>query len=188
LGNPISFGGPLLGFFAAKKELVRSMPGRIAARTKDVDGNIGFVLTLQTREQHIRRDRATSNICTNQALCATAATVYMSLLGKIGLRKIALLSAEKAQELSEKIFSREGFEPYFKAPFVREFPVKTPQPAKEIIESLVKQGILPGINAGRWYSGMDDCLIVAATEKRTGQEITRFTEGLKEAASKSVMS
>ncbi|MCH7691758.1 MAG: glycine dehydrogenase, partial [candidate division Zixibacteria bacterium] len=188
LGIPLSFGGPLLGFFATKKELVRYVPGRIAGRTKDVDGKSGFVLTLQTREQHIRREKATSNICTNQALCATAATIYMTLLGKTGLKKVALLSMEKAQNAFERITALEGYEPYFKGSFVREFALRTPVPAKKVIETLVAQNILPGINAGNWYSGLDDCLIVAATEKRTETEIDKLVEGLKELSVSGVLS
>jgi glycine dehydrogenase subunit 1 len=188
LGLPLSFGGPLLGFFAAKKDLVRNMPGRIAGRTTDVEGKIGFVLVLQTREQHIRREKATSNICTNQALCATAASVYMTLLGKSGLKKVALLAAERAQQTAAALFELEGFRPYFKAPFVREFPVKTPTPARQIILSMVEQGMLVGIDAGRWYSNMNDCLIVALTEKRTEQEISCLVAGLKELTSRGVLS
>ena len=189
LGIPLSFGGPLLGFFAAKKELIRSLPGRIAARTTDLDGRTGFVLTLQTREQHIRRERASSNICTNQALCATAATIYLSLMGKAGLKKVALLSAEKAQDLSGEIFKLDGFEPYFDAPFVREFAVKTPVPAADVILTLVeKHQVLPGIDAGRWFNGMDDCLIIATTEKRTASEINLLLGVLKESANSNVLS
>jgi len=188
LGVPLSFGGPLVGFFAAKKELVRHMPGRIAGRTKDVDGKTGYVLTLQTREQHIRREKATSNICTNQALCATAASIYMTLMGRAGLKKVALLSAEKAQAAARRIFEIDGFEAYFDRPFVREFAVKTPVPARKIIESMVQRNILPGIDAGKWYRGMDDCLIVAATEKRTDVEINRLVDGLKELTVSGVLS
>ncbi len=188
LGISLSFGGPLLGFFAARQELARLMPGRIAGRTKDTDGKTGFVLTLQTREQHIRREKATSNICTNQALCATAASVYLSLMGKTGLKKVALLSMENAQKVAERVYEIEGFGPYFDGPFVREFAVKTPKPAEEIILSLVEKRILPGIDAGRWFKGMDDCLIIAATEKRTDQEISRLVEGLKEWAMINVLS
>jgi glycine dehydrogenase subunit 1 len=180
LGLPLSFGGPLLGFFAAKKELVRSMPGRIAGRTTDVDGKTGFVLVLQTREQHIRREKATSNICTNHALCATAASVYLTLLGKTGLKKVALLSAEKAQQTALALFDMEGFKPYFDGPFIREFAVRTPVPAQQLILSMVERQILPGVDAGCWYKNMNDCLIVALTEKRTEEEITRLVEGLKE--------
>jgi len=188
LGNPLSYGGPLLGFFAARKELARAMPGRIAARTKDVDGNPGFVLTLQTREQHIRRDKATSNICTNQALCATTAAVYMSLLGKAGMKEVALLSAERALETSAAIRNLDAYEPYFKGAFVREFPVKTPVPAGEIVSMMIDRGVLPGIDAGRWYDGMNDCLIVAATEKRSSEEILNLAAGLKEVAARGVVS
>lgn len=188
LGIPVSYGGPLLGFFAATKKLVRNMPGRIAARTKDTDGKTGFVLTLQTREQHIRREKATSNICTNQALCATAAAVYVSLMGKTGLKQVALLSAEKAQQTFDAITNIDGFEPYYNGPFVREFAVKTPRPASEIILDLVERGILAGVDAGRWYDGKDDCLVVACTEKRTDEEIDALANGLKEAARTGVLS
>ncbi len=188
LGISVSFGGPLLGFFAVTKDLVRSMPGRIAGRTTDVDGKPGFTLVLQTREQHIRREKATSNICTNQALCATTAAVYLTLLGKTGLRRVALLSAEKAQKAAGQIAALDGFELYFKQPFVREFAVRTPKPAEQIILAMVERSILPGIDAGRWYSGMDDCLIVALTEKRTEQEIARLVDGLKELSTSGVLS
>jgi glycine dehydrogenase subunit 1 len=188
LGVPLSFGGPLVGFFAAKKELVRFMPGRIAGRTKDVDGKPGFVLTLQTREQHIRREKATSNICTNQALCATAAAIYLTLMGRQGLKKLALLSAEKAQTIARRVFEIEGFEAYFDAPFVREFAVRTPIPAKKIIESMMQKNVLPGIDAGKWYRSKDDCLIIAATEKRTDVEIDRLIDGLKELTVTGVLS
>ncbi len=188
LGLPLSFGGPLLGFFAAKKNLIRSIPGRIAARTKDVDGKTGFVLVLQTREQHIRREKATSNICTNQALCATAASVYLTLMGKTGIKNVALLSMEKAHQAAEAIYALDGFEPYFDAPFVREFAVKTPIPAAVIIERMASHNILAGIDAGRWYKDMDDCLLVAGTEKRTDEEITRLAKGLKELVRDGVLS
>ena len=188
LGLPISYGGPLLGFFAAKKKLVRYMPGRIASRTKDVDGKDGFVLTLQTREQHIRREKATSNICTNQALCATAASVYMTLLGKTGLEQAALLSAEKAQQASQKLFQLDGFEPYFEGPFVREFAIKTPVEAQKVIMALLDKNVLGGINAGRWYDGLDDCLIVAVTEKRSAEEIQLLADSLKELSQSGVLS
>ena len=188
LGVPLSFGGPLLGFFAARKELARQMPGRISGRTRDVDGKTGFTLILQTREQHIRREKATSNICTNQALCATAAAVYMTLLGKQGLKQVALLSMENAHNLREKIVGTDGYEPYFEGPFVREFAIRTPIPAQDVILSMLDKSILPGIDAGRWYQGMDNCLIVAATEKRTDEEIDRLVDGLKELHNSGVLS
>jgi glycine dehydrogenase subunit 1 len=188
LGLPLSVGGPLLGFFAATKELVRNMPGRIAGRTKDVDGKDGFVLVLQTREQHIRREKATSNICTNQALCATAATVYMTLMGKTGLKQVALLSAEKAQRTARELQDIEGVELYFDAPFVREFPIKTSVPAREVVMALTEKGLLPGIDAGRWYDNLPDCMIIALTEKRTDAEIEQLVEGVKELVSRGVLS
>jgi len=188
LGLPISFGGPLLGFFATRKKLVRSMPGRVAGRTTDVDGKTGFVLVLQTREQHIRREKATSNICTNQALCATIATVYFSLLGKSGLRQVALLSAERAQNLVKAICNIDGFEVLGEQSFLREFAVMTPIPAAEIIEGLTRKGILAGVDAGRWYTGLGNCLIIAVTEKRTSAQINRFVNGLKEIVSNVHMS
>jgi glycine dehydrogenase subunit 1 len=180
LGIPLSFGGPLLGFFSAKKDLVRSLPGRIAARTKDVDGKGGFVLTLQTREQHIRRQKATSNICTNQALCATMASIYLSLMGKTGLRQVALLSAEKAQSAAAQISALSGYELYFKGPFVREFAVRTPKPVRDLVLNLMDKGVLPGVDAGRWYPSMKNCLIIALTEKRTDADIAALVKGLKE--------
>jgi glycine dehydrogenase subunit 1 len=188
LGIPVSFGGPLLGFFAAKKDLIRQMPGRLVSRTTDVDGRTGFVLTLQTREQHIRREKATSNICTNQALCATTASVYMTLMGKTGMRQVALLSAERAQKAYRQITALDGFSACFPAPFVREFAIKTPEPASRIINALTEKGLLAGISAGRWYQGLDDCLIVAVTEKRTDRDIARLVEGLKERSTSGVMS
>lgn len=188
LGIPVSYGGPLLGFFAAKEDLIRFMPGRIASRTVDVDGKNGYVLTLQTREQHIRREKATSNICTNQALCATAASIYVSLLGKHGLREVALLSTQQAQKLYNKIIALDGFEAYFDGSFVREFAIKTPLPARELILALVEKSILPGIDAGRWYDGLDNCLIVAATEKRSDEEIDSFVNALKEVSKSAVVS
>ncbi len=188
LGISVSFGGPLLGFFAATKDLVRSMPGRIAGRTRDVDGKDGFVLVLQTREQHIRREKATSNICTNQALCATTAAVYMTLLGKTGLRKVAVLSAERAQSAAAQLGKLDGFDMYWSRPFVREFAIKTPKPAQQIVLAMVEHSILPGVAAGRWYKGLDDCLIVALTEKRTEDEIGLLVAGLKELSASGVLS
>ena len=189
LGIPLNFGGPLLGFFAVKKELVRYMPGRLVARAEDEDGNPGFVLTLQTREQHIRREKATSNICTNQALCATMATIYMSLVGRQGLKQVALLSVEKAHQAAEKLFGLKSFEPYFSGDFVREFVVKTPVPAKELIEKVMAENaILPGVNLGRFYAGMDDALLVACTERRTENEIESLGAALGEFSTDAVLS
>lgn len=181
LGIPLSFGGPLLGFFAVKKDLVRQMPGRLVARTVDEVGNPGFVLTLQTREQHIRREKATSNICTNQALCATSAAVYLSLMGRKGFRQVALLSMEKAHRTAEKLFERSNLKPYFEGSFIREFVVRTPVPAATVIDRLIEhKSILPGIDLGRFYKGMENALLVALTEKRTDEEIEALNKSLRE--------
>jgi len=181
LGIPLNFGGPLLGFFAVKKELVRSIPGRLAARTLDEEGKTGFVLTLQTREQHIRRDKATSNICTNQALCATTATVYLSLMGKTGLKKVALLSMDKTHRVADMLSAIPGYAPYFKGSFIRELAVKTPVPAKEVVEKAIdKYGVLPGIDLGRYYPGLTDGLLITVTEKRTDEEIELLVKALRE--------
>lgn len=188
LGLPISFGRPLLGFLAARMELARQMPGRIAGRTTDTDGTEGFVLTLQTREQHIRREKATSNICTNQALCATAAAVYMTLMGKEGLKKVAMLSMENSHRLAERLFEIEGLQPYFEGDFIREFTVRVHGKASEVILSLLERQLLAGIDVGRWYPGMDDCLLIAVTEKRTEAEIDRLVFGLRELAVHNVVS
>ena len=188
LGIPLSYGGPLLGFFAASTKLMRNLPGRIAGRTQDIEGKTGYTLILQTREQHIRREKATSNICTNQALCATTATVYMTLMGKAGLRKAALLSAEKAQQAAKKINEIDGFSLYFDHPFVREFAVKTPKPASQIIENLLEHQILAGIDASRWYRGYENCLIMAFTEKRSIEDIECFINSLKELSANGVLS
>jgi glycine dehydrogenase subunit 1 len=189
LGIPLSFGGPLLGFFAVKKDLIRDLPGRLAARTEDEDGQPGFVLTLQTREQHIRREKATSNICTNQALCAAMATVYMSLMGKHGLKRAALLSMEKAHDAFEKLIGEGNLEPYFKGSFIREFVVRTPSPAREIIDKMVKEvSILPGICPGNWYRGMDDALMIAFTEKRTDPEIDSLAGAIRKYTADAVLS
>ncbi len=180
LGIPLNFGGPLLGFLAVKEPLIRNIPGRLAARTNDADGNPGFVLTLQTREQHIRRDKATSNICTNQALCATAALVYMTLLGKNGLRRVALLSMEKTHNTAKKIFNLAGYGQYFKGDFIREVVIRTPISAEKVIDRLIRDnGILPGINLGRYYKGMENALLLTVTEKRTEAEIDALIGALK---------
>ncbi len=183
LGIPLNFGGPLLGFFAVKKELVRLLPGRLVGRTEDIDGKPGFVLTLQTREQHIRREKASSNICTNQALCATMALVYMTLLGKPGLKQVALLSLEKTHRAAERIFKLPGFSPYFKGDFIRETAVKLPVSAKTLIEKAIeRRNVLPGINLGRFYSNLNDGLLLTITEKRSDAEIDALVDTLREMA------
>lgn len=187
-GVPCSWGGPLLGFMSCTDKLKRRLPGRVVGATTDNRGQSGYVLTLQTREQHIRREKATSNICTNQALCATTAAVYMTLMGKQGLKQVALLSAERGQKAAREITAIDGFEMYWSQPYVREFAIRTPVPAKDLILKMVDRSILPGVAAGRWYKDMDDCLIVALTEKRTDDEIGRLVAGLREVTSSGVLS
>ncbi|HSH00589.1 MAG TPA: aminomethyl-transferring glycine dehydrogenase subunit GcvPA [candidate division Zixibacteria bacterium] len=180
LGIPMSYGGPLLGFFAMNKSLIRKLPGRLAARTEDVDGRTGFMPTLQTREQHIKRAKATSNICTNQALCATAATIYLSLVGKTGLKRIAELSLERAHYAAKRIAALDGFALAFPQSFHREFAVRCPAPAREIVAGLAERGVLPGVALGRFKSGWDNLLLVALTEKRNYAEIDRLVHLLGE--------
>jgi glycine dehydrogenase subunit 1 len=178
LGNALNFGGPYLGYFSAKMELVRRMPGRIIGATLDQKGNRGFVLTLQTREQHIRREKATSNICTNEALCALAATVYLSLLGKNGIKKVANLCLQKSHYAFEKITQIPGFKAKFSASFFKEFVVETPIAPKKIIKSLLKKNIFAGIDLDALKLGLKNCLLIAVTERRTKEEIDNFVSEL----------
>ncbi|MDD5583336.1 MAG: aminomethyl-transferring glycine dehydrogenase subunit GcvPA [Candidatus Marinimicrobia bacterium] len=167
LGNHLNFGGPYLGLFAAKRKYIRKMPGRIVSVTEDTQGKRGFVLTLQTREQHIRREKATSNICTNQGLNALAATVYLALLGKGGFQKVAELCTQKAHYLHDNILKIEGFKSVFEAPFFKEFTIHTPIPAAEIVQKAEQAGFLAGVPVSQFYPERDHELIVAVTEKRT---------------------
>ena len=171
LGTPQSFGGPYLGIFSVKQPLVRKIPGRLVGMTKDRDGEDGFILTLQTREQHIRREKATSNICSNQALNALQAAVYLSLLGKEGLRQVAAQSAQKARYLAGKITSLPGFSLAYSSPFFREFVVQTPVPAAVVIERMLEHKVFAGYDlAAHGETG----LLVAVTEKRTKEELDSF--------------
>jgi len=171
LGIPLNLGGPYLGLFSAKQEFIRQIPGRLSGRTRDSEGRIGYVLTLQTREQHIRRERATSNICTNQALCALAATVYLSLIGKSGLGKIGRLCLSKAHYAASRISELPGYKLKHKGPFFKEFVVETPVSPYRIIAGLTKKGIIPGIDIGKFVPGLKGSLMVAVTEKRSKQQI-----------------
>jgi glycine dehydrogenase subunit 1 len=182
LGNPMSFGGPILGLFAARQQFIRQMPGRIVGVTEDVDGRRGFVLTLQTREQHIRREKATSNICTNQGLNALAATIYLATLGRDGLRQVAEASAQVAHYAYERIRALPGVEPLFPdAPFFREFAVRTARPAREVIERGAARGVLPGVALSRFPGiGVEDGLLIAFTEKRSKDDVELLLEVLKE--------
>jgi len=178
LGQAMSFGGPHLGFMAARKELIRQMPGRIVGATLDAEGKRGFVLTFQTREQHIRRERATSNICSNQALCALGALVYLGWLGKQGLPELGLLCARKADYLRERLLTLPGVAPFTAGAVFREFAVRLPVAADDVITALECDGFLAGVDVGRFYPGLDDVLLIAVTEKRTREEMDDFVEAL----------
>jgi len=180
LGIPLSFGGPYLGLMSAKKKYIRNLPGRIVARTVDTEGKTGFVLALQTREQHIRRERATSNICTNQALCALAASVYMATMGKTGIAEVARQSMAKSHYLARGIAGVRGFATETSTPFFKEFVVRTPVPAAQVVEAGVKHGILAGVALERFDPKWKHRLLVAATEKRTRAEMDAYCSFLKQ--------
>ena len=184
LGNPTNFGGPLLGFFACKRKLIRRMPGRLVGETTDRQGRRGFVLTLQTREQHIRREKATSNICTNHALNALAAAMYLSLMGREGFRQVAELCLQKSHYAQEGICRLPGFKLRFERPFFKEFAVQVPVPPGQIIQELASEGFLPGVDLGQFGLGLDldDCLLVAVTEKRTKEQIDHLMAHLQKFA------
>ena len=179
-GNPPSFGGPLLGLFACRHDYLRKLPGRISGRTQDAEGNLGYIMTLQTREQHIRRAKATSNICTNEALCALAGTITLAALGKQGFRTLAELNAQKAHYLARQIDGLAGFELAYDGPFFNEFTVNTPKPAEQILEGVQAQGYLGGVDLAPY--GHENALLVAVTEKRTRAQLDGFVDALKEAA------
>lgn len=179
MGNQVSYGGPALGFFAARDRFVRRMPGRIAGQTVDQANRRGFVLTLQAREQHIRRDKATSNICTSQQLNALMATIYLSLIGKEGLKQLAELCLHKSHYAAERIAGLPGYELAFDRPFFKEFVVRTPAPPGEIVTRLADDGLLAGIDLARFPTlEMENGLLIAVTERRTRAQIDRLVEAL----------
>jgi glycine dehydrogenase subunit 1 len=178
LGLPLNFGGPYLGLFTIKKEYLRLMPGRISGATRDSVGETGFVMALQTREQHIRRERATSNICTNQMLCATAATAYLSLMGKAGIAEVSEQSLAKAHYLAEKLTEIDGVSLKFSGPFFKEFVLTLPVPAANLATQLKEKGFLAGIPLSKM--GMSDDLLVAVTEKRTKSQMDAFASAMVE--------
>ncbi|MCS7235028.1 MAG: aminomethyl-transferring glycine dehydrogenase subunit GcvPA [Armatimonadota bacterium] len=187
LGNPLNFGGPYLGIIATRQQFVRRMPGRLVGATVDRHGRRGFVLTLQTREQHIRREKATSNICTNEALNALAAAVYLSLLGPQGVRQVAELCVRKAHYLKARLAQLDGFHLPFRTPTFHEFVVRTPRPAAAVVRALAREGFLAGIPLGRFYRGMASHLLVCATETRTRDELDGFVEALARVARRRVV-
>jgi glycine dehydrogenase subunit 1 len=180
LGIAMGFGGPLLGLFACKQEHVRRIPGRIVGRTKDRDGNTGYVMTLRTREQDIRREKATSNICTNEALMGLAATVYMSALGKNGMRQVAEASVRNTQYAMRRL-TEAGAELRFGGKVFCEFVLRLPQDPKAVQSRLLEQGILCGLPLGDFYPELQDCLLVAVTETRSKAQIDDFAEKLSAA-------
>jgi glycine dehydrogenase subunit 1 len=176
LGNPLNFGGPYLGFFAVKEKWMRRIPGRVVGQTKDKEGRRGFVLTLQTREQHIRREKATSNICSNQGLNAMTAAMYMTFMGKEGLREVAEQSMQKAHYTYEQLLKTGEFEPIFDKPFFKEFAVRSKQPVKELNKRLLKDKIVGGYDLERNYPEFKGGWLVSVTEKRTREEIDSFVQ------------
>jgi len=174
LGIPMSFGGPYLGFFAATEKLMRKMPGRIVGQTTDKEGKRGFVLTLQAREQHIRREKATSNICSNEALCALAAAVYLNTVGKEGFKQVAVLSLQKAHYACNQLTAVQGCQAVFKAPFFKEFVVRLNKPVDEINKQLLQDKIIGGLDLGNYYPELAGCMLIAVTEKRSREEIDRL--------------
>jgi glycine dehydrogenase subunit 1 len=183
LGVGLQFGGPYVGLFACRNDrnFIRNMPGRLAGETVDADGRRGFVLTLSTREQHIRRDKATSNICTNSGLMALAWTIHMTLLGQSGFTKLARLNHERACELADRLSALPGVE-LVTDTFFNEFTLRLPKPAAGVVDALAKKDILAGVPASRLYRGgdFDDLLIVAATETNTEADLAAFESALKE--------
>lgn len=179
LGNPLAFGGPLLGFFATRMEHLRRMPGRVSGQTWDADGKTGYVMTFQTREQHIRREGATSNICTNSALCALATTVYLAALGPDGLRRVALLSLERAHSLADRIAAQSGYRLRFGGAFCHEFVVQCGDP-EGAVARLRRAGIAVLPPSFLHPLGVRDGFLVAVTEKRTEEELNRFVKALEE--------
>jgi len=180
LGIPLSYGGPYLGLLATKDEYVRSIAGRLVGETVDVNGQRGYVLTLSTREQHIRREKASSNICTNQGLMALAASVYLSLLGKEGLREVANLCYQKAHYTAQQITSLKGFELWSDAPFFHEFVIKGPQSAADTNKHLLENGIIGGYDLSQEYPGLEGCILYAVTEMNTKEQIDYLVSVLAE--------
>lgn len=182
LGNPLNFGGPYLGLFACREKYMRKLPGRLVGETVDTEGRRGFVLTLATREQHIRRERATSNICTNQALCALAAGAYLAAMGKSGLRQVAELCYHKAHYAARQIAAIPGFDLVGDKPFFKEFVIRCPRPPSEINQALLERGIIGGYDLSRDYPQLENHMLLCVTEMNPKEEIDRLVKALEEVA------
>ncbi|MCY4565071.1 MAG: aminomethyl-transferring glycine dehydrogenase subunit GcvPA [Gammaproteobacteria bacterium] len=183
LGVPMASGGPSFGFLCCRKALVRQMPGRLVGRTVDLDGKAGYTLTLQAREQHIRRGKATSNICTNQGLLVTAATIHMALLGAAGLGQVALGCRNNTRTLVDRLTRVRGVATRFDEPFFHECAVDLPVAAQPVLEALIERGVLGGVALGGYFPDMANTLLVCATEKRTGADIETYGRALEEVLS-----
>ncbi len=181
LGVPLSSGGPYFGFMCCKQRYVRQLPGRIVGRTVDADGKSGFVLTLQAREQHIRRSKATSNICTNQGLMVTAATIHMALLGAEGLERVAAHSYTNTHRLAQLLSDIEGVEQVFNGEFFHEITVRLNQPANKVLEFMADHNIVAGYNLVQDYPKLENTLLICATETKTKQDLLQYTTILSEA-------
>jgi glycine dehydrogenase subunit 1 len=179
LGVPMSLGGPAFGFFTAQKKIMRNLPGRLVGETVDSEGRRGFVLTLATREQHIRRENATSNICTSQTLCTTAATVYLSLLGRTGLRRIAEVNVARAHDTHARLINEAGLASCFTGPFFNEFVIRTRDLAR-LEKRCAANKIVPGIALGQWYPELPGALLVCVTEMNEKEEIDRLVRDLSD--------
>lgn len=178
LGIPMSLGGPYLGLLAARQKYLRKIPGRLVGLTRDAADQPAYCLTLQTREQHIRREKATSNVCTNQGLLATRAVIYMSLMGKRGMQQVASLCLDKAHYAAQRIASIPGFECRFDAPFFKEFVIRTDRNVQTLLAHCRERGILAGVPLDCWFDDLQDCFLVAVTERRTKEQIDELVETL----------
>lgn len=177
-GVPMASGGPSFGFICSRKEFMRQLPGRIIGKTEDLDGRTGYALTLQAREQHIRRGKATSNICTNQGLLVTAGTIYMSLMGPQGIRETAITCHRRAKELQQRLLQIDGVEEFFPGPFFHEFALRLPVPAVDVVQAMMTESVLPGLVLSDFSDGnlvdAEHGLLIAVTEKRTNAEIEKY--------------